>query len=96
MARYALLIKFTEKGITHVKDSAKRGAAFREMASKAGVKVEGIYWLLGEYDGLAILNAPDESTAAAVALSVAALGNVHTCLCRAFDEAEFKEVLKKM
>jgi uncharacterized protein with GYD domain len=96
MVRYALLIKFTEKGITHVKDSPKRGAAFKEMASKAGAKVEAMYWLQGDYDGLVVLSAPDESTAAGLTLSVAALGNVHTCLCRAFDEAEFKEVLKKV
>ena len=96
MARYAMLLKFTEKGITNIKDSPKRGAAFKEMAKKAGVTIEGLYWLLGEYDGLAILSAPDENAATAVALSVASLGNVRTCLCRAFDEAEFKEVLKKM
>jgi uncharacterized protein with GYD domain len=95
MARYAMLIKFTEKGIASIKDSPKRAAAFRETAKKAGVTVEGMYWLLGEYDGLAILSSPDENAATAVALSVAGLGNVRTCLCRAFDEAEFKEVLKK-
>jgi len=96
MARYVMFIKFTEKGIAHIKDSPKRGAAFKETASKAGVSVEAMYWLSGEYDGLAVLNAPDESAASAVALSVAALGNIRTCLCRAFDEGEFKEILKKM
>jgi uncharacterized protein with GYD domain len=96
MARYAMLIKFTEKGITHIKDSPQRAAAFKETAKKAGATVEGLYWLLGEYDGLAILNAPDESAATAVALGVAGLGNVRTCLCRAFDEAEFREVVKKV
>jgi uncharacterized protein with GYD domain len=91
-----MLIKFTDKGIMHIKDSPNRAIAFRGMAAKVGVTVEALYWLAGEYDGLAIINAPDEIAASALTLSVTALGNVRTCLCRAFDESEFKKILEKM
>ena len=63
MARFAMLLKFSDKGIANAKDSPSRAAAFRAEASKAGVTVEGQYWLLGEHDGLIVLNAPDEQTA---------------------------------
>jgi len=57
--------------------------------------VEAQYWLLGEYDGIAILTAPNEAIATGLALNLASHGNVRTCLCRALDEAEFKAVLAK-
>jgi uncharacterized protein with GYD domain len=95
MPRYAMLLKFTDKGITNAKDSPSRASAFRSAASKAGATVEAEYWLLGEYDGLAIFSAPDEATATALALNLGAQGYVRTCLCRAFDEAEFKGLLAK-
>lgn len=96
MVRYAMLVKFTEKGIGNVKDSPTRAAAFRAAAAQAGATVEAQYWLLGEYDGLAILSAPQEETITALALQLGALGNVRTCLCRAYDEAEFKNILAKI
>jgi uncharacterized protein with GYD domain len=96
MTRFVMLLKFTEKGISALKDSPARAAAFKAAAAKAGATVEAQYWLLGEYDGLTVLSAPDVKTATAVALQLAATGNVRTNLCRAFDEAEFKAVLAKM
>jgi uncharacterized protein with GYD domain len=95
MQRFVMLLKFTEKGMANVKDSPSRAAAFKEAAAKAGATVEAQYWLLGEYDGLIVLSAPDEATAAAVALKLGALGFVRTCLCHAFNETEFRSVLAK-
>ena len=96
MARFVMLLKFTEKGITHVKDSPSRAANFKAAAAKAGATVEAIYWLLGEYDGAVVFTTPDDETATAVALGLAAQGNVRTCLCRAFSEGEFKAALAKV
>jgi uncharacterized protein with GYD domain len=95
MARFLLLLKFTDKGIAQVKESPSRATAFREAAAKAGVTVEAQYWLLGEYDGAAVLTAADEPTATAAVLKLGSQGFVHTCLCRAFDEREFKAVAAK-
>jgi uncharacterized protein with GYD domain len=96
MASFVMLLKFTDQGITTVKDSPARAAAFRAAAAKAGATVTAQYWLLGEYDGAVVFTAPDEATATAVALGLGALGNVRTCLCRAFDEAEFKAIVAKV
>ena len=96
MPTYALLLNFTDKGISKIQDSPKRADAFRAVAKKHGVRVESQYWLTGKHDGLVILEAPDEATASAVALGLAKLDNVRTTLCRAFDETEFKAILSKM
>jgi uncharacterized protein with GYD domain len=95
MTRFLMLLKFTEKGLAGVKDSPSRAAAFREAAAKAGATIEAQYWLLGEYDGVALFAAPDEATAVGLALKLGSLGNVRTCLARALDEAEFRSLLGK-
>lgn len=96
MPRYALLMKFTDKGAATVKDSPKRGDAFRAAVKKAGGNMEAQYWLLGKYDVLVIISTPDESTAASLTLELVRHGNVHTMLCRAFDETEFKAIADKL
>jgi uncharacterized protein with GYD domain len=96
MATYLASIKFTGQGIKAVRDTTKRSAAFRAAAKKMGVKVENIYWTLGEFDGLGIFDAPDDETITALMLQVAAEGNIHTSTTRAFSAAEMDQILAKM
>jgi len=95
MATYVLLLKFTDQGIRKIRETRKRADVFRTMADKAGAKVKEVYWTLGQYDGLLILEAPDEATAAALGLSLGSLGNVHPETLRAFSSDEISGVLKK-
>jgi uncharacterized protein with GYD domain len=96
MVRYVMLFKFTEQGITNVKDSPARAEAFKATASRAGATVESQVWTLGEYDGVVVFTAPDEATAVALALELGRLGNVRTCMLRAFDASEVKAIIGKM
>lgn len=96
MARYALLLKFTDKGIAAIKDSPTRASEFAALATRAGAKVEAQFWLLGEYDGLIVLSAPSEEAVTALALQLGSRGFVRTCLSRAYDEGEFRTTLGKV
>lgn len=96
MATFITTLKFTHEGITGIGETTKRAAAFKAAAKKVGVKVAGVYWTLGAYDGLLILEAPDDETATAALLQLAAKGNVQTTTVRAFDAAEMDKVLAKM
>jgi len=96
MATYILLGSFTDQGIRTIKDTTKRADAFRATAKKAGVTVKDIYWTLGQYDVAAILEAPNEAAATALALSIGAQGNIRTQLLRAFTAAEIGPILRKM
>ena len=58
-----------------------------------GVKVAGIYWTLGAFDGVLVWEAPDEETATAALLHLGSLGNVRTQTARAFGPAEMQKVL---
>jgi uncharacterized protein with GYD domain len=95
MARCVLLLKFTDKGIAEVKNSPARADAFRELAAKAGAKIEAQLWLHGEYDGLVIVSAPSEDIVSALALQLGSLGFVRTSICDALTEDEFKAALRR-
>lgn len=96
MVRYVVLLNFTEKGIAGIKESTSRASAFASTASEAGAKVESIFWTVGQYDGVMILSAPDEATAASLVLQLGTKNTVRSCMMRAFDESEFNNVIGKM
>jgi len=96
MATFVMLVSFTDQGVRNVKDTTKRADAFKDTAQKAGVTVKELYWTLGQYDAVAIGEAPDDETATAVALSISSLGNVRTQTLRAFSRDEMSAILNKM
>jgi uncharacterized protein with GYD domain len=67
MAIYIVLSNFTDQGIKAVKDTTKRAEAFRTLAKQNGVTIKDLYWTLGSYDVVAIMDAPDEMTVTALA-----------------------------
>jgi uncharacterized protein with GYD domain len=93
MPTYITLINFTDQGARAVRDTARRAKAFRDEAAKSGVTVKQVYWTMGAYDGLLILDAESEQAAASVLFHLAAKGNVHTQTLRAFDESEIAALL---
>ncbi|MFO0823286.1 MAG: GYD domain-containing protein [Gemmataceae bacterium] len=95
MATFITQIKFTEQGIKGIDESTKRAATLKATARKMGVKVTDIYWTLGDYDGLLVLEAADDETAAALLLHLGAMGNVHTSTVRAFTAAEMDAITAK-
>lgn len=95
MATYIALSSFTDQGIRSIKDSTKRADAVKEAAKKFGANMT-IYWTLGKYDLVAIMEAPDDESATAFALAIAASGNVRMQTLRAFSRDEMNGILGKM
>ena len=96
MATFICTIKFTEQGIKDIKDTCKRANAVKAAAKKMGVKIVEIYWTLGRFDGVLILDAPDEETVTALLLQIASLGNVKTQTARAYKATEMEKILAKL
>ncbi len=96
MATYVMLGNFTDQGVRNVKETRKRADAFRDLSERAGVTVKEMYWCLGQYDIVAIVDAPDEETTTALTLSVASLGNIRTQTLRAFSSDDMNRILAKM
>ena len=96
MPTYVTLMKFTERGIQHVKDTVKRADAFWSRAKKHGVTVKEMIWTQGAHDFVTIFEAPDDETATAVILSAEELGNIRTETMRGFTAAEMEKMLAKV
>ena len=96
MATFILLVNFTDQGMRAAQDSPKRADTFKAMATKAGVFVKDLYWTLGQYDAVTIVEAPDHMTATALALSLGKLGNIRTQTLPAFSAADMKTIIGKM
>ncbi len=96
MARYVVLLNLTGGGIAAVKDSAAWAEAFHTSAAKAGATVEALFWTLGLYDAMFILDAPDEATATALVLEIDKRNNLRSCMLRAFSTEEFSKIMGKV
>lgn len=96
MARFVLLGTFTDQGISKVQDTVKRAQNAKALAAKAGAEMVEVHWLLGRFDLMAIVEAPDDETMTAVALSLGKLGNVKTQTLRAFTADEMDKIIGKM
>ena len=94
MPTYIGLTRWTEKGIQKVKETTKRAKEFQEFASKMNVKVKEIYWTMGRYDVVVIVEAPDDETISRLTLSLGMLGNVKTETLRAFSALEMNQIVK--
>lgn len=95
MPMYVTLLNWTDQGIRNYKDTAKRADAFGAAAQKLGAKLLNIYWTVGPYDAVALVEAPDDETATAALLQLGGVGNVHTTTLRAFGRDEMERILAK-
>ena len=95
MARYVVLLDWTEQGVANFQDSVDRYESAQEQFQQMDVKFTDVYWTLGEHDLVGVLEAPDDESAAAALLRVAAQGNIRTKTMRAFTLDEMRGVIEK-
>ena len=93
MATYISLLSYTNKGAEKIKESPARLDASRKLFQSMGAELKEFYLVMGQYDAVAILEAPDDETVAKLLLVVGAQGNVKTQTFRAFAEDEFRKVI---
>ena len=93
MNHYIALLRYTAKGVEHIKDSTKRAHHFNKLAKKAGVKIEGQYWTIGRYDGVLIIAADSEKKALHLIVELAAGGNVRAETMQAFTDKTFAQIV---
>jgi uncharacterized protein with GYD domain len=95
MPKYILLANFTDQGIRNIRGTIGRAEAFQAMAEKSGIVMKELCWTLGRYDVVAVFEAADDESAAALALSASSLGNTRCETLRAFflrrDEAHARQ-----
>jgi uncharacterized protein with GYD domain len=96
MATYVVLAQFTDQGIRTVKNSPQRAGQVAEMAKSFGCEMKEVYWTLGQYDIVAIVEARDEQSFTAFGFALGSAGNVRTQTLRAFSKNELGAILAKL
>jgi uncharacterized protein with GYD domain len=96
MAKYILLVNWTDQGVKNVKESPKRLDSARKLAETCGAKMGEFYMTMGGYDMVTHLEAPDDATVARFVLNLSGAGNVRTQTLKAFSEDEYRKILSAL
>jgi uncharacterized protein with GYD domain len=94
MPTYLTLWSWTDAGIKDFRRTTERVEQVSADFQNLGVKLD-VHWLVGAYDGMAIVEAPDEESATAALLRLGSAGNIRTTTMRAFDADEMARILEK-
>ncbi|MFQ5986266.1 MAG: GYD domain-containing protein [Thermoplasmata archaeon] len=89
-------MNWTEKGIQNVRETTKRYQAALAVFEQLGIEILSFHWTSGRFDAVAISEAPDDETAAAVSLTLGSQGNIRTETLRAYTAGDMDRILAKM
>jgi uncharacterized protein with GYD domain len=96
LASYIMLWNWTDQGIRNAKDSPQRYESFKKDLEKAGGKLVAGYYTMGKYDGVIILEAPNDEVVMRITLSTASLGNIRTKTLKALPHAEGAKIMDSL
>jgi len=96
MSTYILLMSLTEQGIKSIKEAPGRIEQGIKGFEAMGGKVTSFYTVMGQYDYVAIGEAPSDEVVMTFLLGLGALGNVRTTTLRAFTTEELAEFVSKL
>jgi len=88
MAIYVMLTTLTDEGRKTIKENPKRLKEVNKEVEAMGVKILAQYALLGPYDFINILEAPDNKAIAKVAMELGARGTLQTTTMAAMSVDE--------
>ncbi|HLF40044.1 MAG TPA: GYD domain-containing protein [Acidimicrobiia bacterium] len=94
MPTYAMLSTLGPDGWATLRENPDRLLEVNREVESMGLKIKAQFALLGEFDFLNILEAPDEQSMARAAVMLAARGTLKTRTLQAIPIEEFLESLK--
>jgi uncharacterized protein with GYD domain len=96
MATYITLIRYTQQGIQNMKESPERLEKAKAAIKAAGGELKAFYLTMGQYDAVAIGEAPNDEAHAATMLAIASAGAITTETLRAFTEDEYRKIVSAL
>lgn len=99
MPTYIALLRYTSDGVKNIKERWAHGNPndrTRQAAKAMGCELKGGYVTMGRYDGVAIIEAPDDEAMARLALATGMQGIWQTETLRAFSESEVEKIVKSL
>ena len=93
MATFIFLVNDTNRSVQNIKNTRERAESFKKTAEEVGITVKDLYWTQGQFDGVAVLEAPDAETVLSLALRVGSQGDIRTQTLRAFSAEEMTKII---
>ncbi len=93
MPTYVMLSTVGPDGWSTIRENPDRIHAVRREVEEMGLKVVAQYALMGQYDFLSIIEAPDETTMAHAAVTLAARGTMRTTTLQALPVEDLVDAL---
>ena len=95
MATYVMLTTLTDEGRKTIREKPERIKEVNKEVESMGVKIVAQYALLGMYDFVNILEAPNNEAVTRVAIELGARGTLQTTTLAAMSLDDFIKSLKK-
>ncbi len=96
MPTYVTLMNWTDQGIRTAKETVQRRDQANALAEKHGASIEQVYWTVGPYDLVTIIEAPDDESATAMLLELGSAGNLRTTTLRAYGREEMSVIIQRL
>jgi uncharacterized protein with GYD domain len=96
MPHYVILLRYTQQGMSKIKESPSRLDAAKKAAEAVGGKIQTWYLTMGHYDAVLISEFPSDEACAKFTLSAGALGNISTQTLKTFPEAEYRKIIDSL
>ena len=94
MASYIIMSTLTDEGRKTIKEKPNRILEVNKELEKMGVKVKQQFAVLGPYDFVNIVEAPDNETVMRMSVELGSRGSVHLITLPAIPVEEFIKKLK--
>ncbi|MBA7623058.1 Glutamine synthetase and cystathionine beta-lyase binding protein [subsurface metagenome] len=94
MAIYVMMTTLTDEGRKTVKANPQRIKEVNQEVEKMGVKILAQYALLGQYDFINILEAPNNEAVSRLAIELGSRGTLHTTTLAAMELDDFINSIK--
>ena len=95
MPTYVILMNWTDQGARADRDTVRRRDQAETLAEKHGARIEQVYWTMGHYDIVCVIEAPDDETITAMMLELTSAGNLRTSTLRAFDHDQMQAIIQR-
>ena len=90
-----MLMKFLDPGLDSIQNASAGRAAGKKAAKALGITWKQQYLIMGEYDVITILDAPNDEVVAKFAL-MGMTGSLAITTMRAFTESEADKLIKEL
>ncbi|MHA2136298.1 MAG: GYD domain-containing protein [Candidatus Thorarchaeota archaeon] len=93
MPTFVMLGNLTQKAIEKLGEEGKRQKAAIDLAKSLGCEIKALYYTMGKYDWVSIVEAPDNETALKGLFQLAGFGNARTMTMLAFPAEEVAKMM---